>query len=238
MPSDVKVVVKRVTDYGPKPRSAVQALVQAHAFLSEEGQWIQNEWFADGDPAEAYEKSACGSWRACAMGALGLVTGESPVSVVREYDEYNLKDEYDSLKTQGETDLSFDKWVKSLPREDFDTHALTDYEFQVNDCYDDLTTPLSYRAAQLLSATLVQQGEATTYDMKEYPVATVFTFNDRARSGRTEVLDLFADTIRRKGGTPLVDHRQMAKDAEAKRKRSAAAKKAAKTRKLNKLAQG
>lgn len=84
---DEKVIIERIDKYGPKPATAVDALIQAHAFLREEGQWIRGEFFEDGDAKEAYDKASCCSWSACSMGALGLVTGEMPVSVFKDADD-------------------------------------------------------------------------------------------------------------------------------------------------------
>lgn len=92
--SDLKVITPRVSDYGPKPRGPKQALIQAHAFLTEEGQWMTGTFFQDGDPKEAYEKGRCSSWSACAMGALGLVTGEAPVVVCKVTYDWDTTEQF------------------------------------------------------------------------------------------------------------------------------------------------
>lgn len=190
-----KLIIKRVADYGPKPRSVVQALRQAHAFLTEEGQWITGAFFEDGDPKEAYEKSACSSWKACAMGALGLVTGESPVKVTREWDGTFYRTEEEAAENDG-----------------------IDYLFSFNDAYNHSDTPLSaaaaIRVAQVIDPDL---GWYTDEDdngneirekeeVEDYEaVDKVINFNDHGL-GRTGVLDAFAQAIRASGAEPIVDH--------------------------------
>lgn len=101
---DEKIVLKRITDYGPKPKSGVSALQQAHAFLCEEGVWIQN-WFADGDPEEAFEKGMCSNVRACSMSAIGFVSGEAPVRILVEHHPegsdywFDVFEEYSEIST-------------------------------------------------------------------------------------------------------------------------------------------
>lgn len=207
---DEKVVVTRVADYGPKPRGPKQALIQAHAFLAEEGQWMAGEFFQDGDPREAYEKAACSSWAACSMGALGLVTGESPIKVVRE-----LTSSHDHIAAElwrdaiydGKTTLGLDAWTaenQELIRE----HDDADYSFSFTDSYNIDETPVSYAAAKVLAKVI----DAEALNLGECPVDVVIQHNDRGgdlMSSRTRVLDAFADAIRKLGGEPLVDHNKV-----------------------------
>lgn len=147
--TEEKVIVQRVKTYGPKPRSAKEALIQAHAFLAEEGQWVAGKFFEDGDPKEAYEKSECSSWGACAMGALGLVTGESPVSVRREWDDEYIHDEDDD-----------------------------NYYFTVNEDYSRYDTPVSYAAATAL-VQAIDPADKTGFDELHDVLDIVFNLNDQ-----------------------------------------------------------
>ena len=83
MTDNIKTIIKRVTDFGRKPKTPAQVLQQAHDLLSQEGRWIKDDLFQDGDPQVAYEKSSCGKWGVCSLGALGIVSGEMPVQVVK-----------------------------------------------------------------------------------------------------------------------------------------------------------
>lgn len=90
MSYSVKTIIKRVTDFGRKPKTPAQVLQQAHDLLAQEGRWIKGDLFRDGDAQVAYEKASCGKWGVCSLGALGIVSGEMPVSVAKynfAYDE-------------------------------------------------------------------------------------------------------------------------------------------------------
>lgn len=206
---DEKVVVARVDDYGPKPRGPKQALIQAHAFLAEEGQWMAGEFFRDGDPKEAYEKAACSSWAACSMGALGLVTGESPIRVIRELtsSEQTVEELWRDAVYYEKTALGLDAWTVEN-QEFIREHDEADYSFNFTDSYNQTETPVSYAAARVLAKVI----DAEALDLGECPVDVVIQHNDRGgdqMSSRTRVLDAFADAIRKLGGEPLVDHNKV-----------------------------
>lgn len=198
---DEKLVVKRVTDYGKKPRSARQALIQAHAFLAEEGQWIKDEFFRDGDAQEAYEKAACNSWSACAMGALGLVTGEMPVKVRREWYRRDALYEWQDAVANETTELGFLDWANEQTRSG-------EFHFVYHQDFGSVETPLSSKAAVQI-ARVLNQDEGYQGEFEDEAISDVITFNDG--SSRTHVLDVFAQAIRNAGGTPLVDHNKPAK---------------------------
>src|SRR5687768_9433478 len=86
--SETRVIIPRVTDFGRPPKTAYQALRQARDLLADENRWTTGEYFDDGDAEEVFEDRFCGSWQVCAMGALGLVTGEMPVSVTKQWSEF------------------------------------------------------------------------------------------------------------------------------------------------------
>lgn len=213
---DFKVIVPRVDRYGDVPTTGVEALIQAHAFLAEEGQWARGSWFRDGDPKEAYETSACGSWQACSMGALGLVTGESPVSVRRTVwviDREDARNDWVYAVRRDHTEEGFEAWATAkglLEKVGVEKDgASADYSFDFNTTYDPETTPISYAAARLL----VPAVGGSTFGN---PVDVVVRFNDRQdddHQGRTAVLDAFARAITDAGGTPLVDHTLTLADA-------------------------
>lgn len=216
---DIKTIVKRVTDYGPKPRSVKQALIQAHAFLAEEGQWIKGEFFRDGDPQEAYEKAECSSWSACAMGALGLVTGEMPVRVAKErYVPANVANGWREAVYNRETTLSLDEWVDG---QDFD-----EYSFLVNEEFTLTHTPLSAKAALALAEQTPNYDPDPDYDEEPWYIAenaieAVIAFNDNiAKKGRTDVLALFEKAIRAAGGEPLPLPKAKAKASKPKAKKA------------------
>lgn len=221
---EVKVIVKRVTDYGPKPRGPKQALIQAHAFLAEEGQWITGEFFEDGDPQEAYEAASCSSWSACAMGALGLVTGEMPIAVHRKWTEAeveDVRDDWIDCVYRYQTDLGLVEWVNTTDEgrraiQDAQTNAddEAEYEFMFKDVYNEKATPVSFASARHLAKFIDLESfdnsvdEVIRYgDRTLKPVETVIQFNDSVGEGRTAVLDTFEKAIRSLGGEPLVDHR-------------------------------
>lgn len=60
------------------PKTPQQAILAAHALLSEEGRWAQGEWFKNParimTPYEFQDNPYCNSWRACMMGAVRIVT--------------------------------------------------------------------------------------------------------------------------------------------------------------------
>lgn len=219
MTTDTKTIVKRVTNYGPKPRSVKQALIQAHAFLAEEGQWVKNEFFEDGDPKEAYEKAECSSWSACAMGALGLVTGEMPVKVTRQVDQYitaELHYEWQNAIADGETDISYDDWIKRSGYEDEDSY----YEWIIDEQFDKDRKPLSTAAAKALVEQMpgrtVEKLTSTWHSADDH-VSLVVEVNDMKGWGRTRILDLFEKAIRAKGGEPLVPSKPAKNHKAAKR---------------------
>lgn len=84
-----KVVFRRDTTFGRKPRTASELLRQATALLEEEGKWCTSSLFVDGDADDAFENgSICGSWSVCAMGALGAVSGSMPIIAVKEIPDW------------------------------------------------------------------------------------------------------------------------------------------------------
>ncbi len=137
---DEKVIIKRVDRYGPEPTTPYEALVQARDFLAEEGQWVTGTMFRDGDPKEAYEKSFCGSWSACSMGALGLVTGEMPISVVHARQEWDGEDNFffrggDKSYNKRDTPLSYEasRFLAIAGEQIFDVGT---YEYALDDPVD------------------------------------------------------------------------------------------------------
>lgn len=81
-----KTVIARVTDFGRKPISEYQALHQARLLLEEEGRWCSGSLFEDGDPEPVFENgSFCGTWQVCAAGAVGIVTGDMPIKITKEW---------------------------------------------------------------------------------------------------------------------------------------------------------
>lgn len=95
---DIKVLVKRPTHLGRKPKTAAALLRQTHKFLDEEGKWIKGYMFKDGDAKKAYEDGFCGKWGVCSVGALGVVSGEFTPSVryrdLVYQDDWEWDDEY------------------------------------------------------------------------------------------------------------------------------------------------
>lgn len=175
--TDSRTVISRITDFGPKPKSAVKALQQAHAFLCQEGVWVQ-DWFEDGDPKEAFEKGMCDSARACSMSAIGLVTGEGPVSVLK------------SKATRYDREVAEGGYV---------------YYFEPYTNYDPLLTPVSYKAATRLAAVVNGDDPDTDIDPVGTVIEANDSCGNNAM-GRTQVLDNFAAAIRAAGREPLVDH--------------------------------
>lgn len=193
---DTKVIVKRVTDFGSKPRSARQALIQAHAFLVQEGQWVKGEFFLDGDPREAYEKASCNSWSACAMGALGLVTGEMPIAVTKEWREPDAGDrkaDWIDAVCDRATELGFDQWLETVTAPEVEA----DYSWSFNEYFDQNSTPVSFAAAKALAKVIDPEADDYTE-----PVEIVINLNDV--SGRTAVLNAFEQAIKAAGGEPIV----------------------------------
>lgn len=214
--NDTKVIVPRIATYGPKPRNAHQALKQARAFLAEEGQWVAGAWFKDGDPKEAYEKAECGSWQACSMGAIGLVTGEMPVSVCKTVSGFNediMEDDWREAVYSGDTKQSYSEWAD----ENRDDYVDEEYEFVVQDGVnvDDAefyatSTPISYSAAQFLAAAIDPENDYR--DTYSDAVDTVINFNDSGRglTGRSAVLEAFdnAIAVARKGKLPAPEYNE------------------------------
>lgn len=146
---DEKVIIERVDRYGSKPTTPYGALVQARDFLAEEGQWITGTMFKDGDPAEAYEKSMCGSWSACSMGALGLVTGEMPISVVHARREWDGEEMFyfqggDKSYNDQDTPLSYEASL-FLALASEDVLGVGTYEYALSDPVD---TVINYNDGQ------------------------------------------------------------------------------------------
>lgn len=200
MPSESKVIISRVTKYGRKPRTGKEAVRQALALLEEEAtNWTTGAFFQDGDPQEAYEKAACGSWSACAMGAIGLVTGEMPISVTkiwRDPSDDELLDDWKDAVCNGDTVLGFDDW------KDQDFEPFADYEW--DDFSVDQNNPVSEAAAKVLADALPNhprmadsQGAVLARDEVDHYLtegdhqAAVIAFNDRLALGRTDVIALF-----------------------------------------------
>jgi hypothetical protein len=73
----------RITKFGRKPRTARAALVQARNLLAEEGRWVKGTAVMN-EHALVSDGPTCGSWGACAVGALGLVTGN--YEPIRDHD--------------------------------------------------------------------------------------------------------------------------------------------------------
>ncbi len=84
---ETKTIITRITNYGRKPRTPVQALRQARDLLAVEGQWCQCDLFTDGEAEDAFiDGAVCGQWAACALGAIGLVTGDMPIKIAKIVD--------------------------------------------------------------------------------------------------------------------------------------------------------
>jgi hypothetical protein len=91
-----KVLIKRPTVYGRKPRTAAELLRQTRQFLDEEGKWIKGQMFKDGSAKDAYENGFCGKWGVCSVGAIGLVSGEfAPGVYADHYGQYYWTEEYE-----------------------------------------------------------------------------------------------------------------------------------------------
>lgn len=209
MPSESKVIISRVTKYGRKPRTGKEAVRQALALLEDEAtNWTTETFFQDGDPQEAYEKAACGSWSACAMGAIGLVTGEMPISVTKIWQEPSddeLLDNWKDAVCADDTVLGFDDW-----KQNFEPFA--DYE------WDDFSVepgknPVSTAAAKVLADALPyhpRMADPLADALPNHPqgadrarsdvdyfltegdhMSAVIAFNDRLALGRTDVIALF-----------------------------------------------
>lgn len=174
---DSKTVLKRITDYGPKPKSVIKALQQAHAFLCEEGVWI-TDWFEDGDPKEAFETGMCSSVQACSMSALGFVTGEGTVKVHKTF-RYGHGEEY---------------WFE--PTDDYD-EAYTPISVKA-------AVALAEKIYEKSESHLLGWDEDDAPIDPAEAVELVIQTNDTGN--RTRVLDHFAAAIRARGAEPLIDH--------------------------------
>lgn len=203
-PVDTKVIIDRVKDYGPKPRSPKDVLQQARDLLKEEGQWMTGEFFEDGDAKEAYENASCGSWSACAMGAIGLVAGEMTVSVNKYQKKLNdgrVEELWRSAVVDGKTVKSLDAWRK----ENKTTLIEEEYFWQVNDTFMPASSPLTTKAAQFLGYAIVKDSDDWE-DMDEndrlhdivgnpdHGIQTVIDFND-SQTSRDNVIDAFDRAI-------------------------------------------
>lgn len=60
--------------YDGEPVDEVDALKRARALLAEEGRWMQGDWFQNDHPEVDPEDPFCNDWRACAEGAVLMVT--------------------------------------------------------------------------------------------------------------------------------------------------------------------
>lgn len=176
-----KVVLKRITDYGPKPRSARAALIQAHALLSEEGTWMQGDMFEDGDPVEAYEKSQCGSWKACLAGAIGLVTGDMPITVRVDGDvEQARLGAWQDAVIDGSTTLGFDEWLKANSGS-IDLYGVDAYFNWDEDAFTS-RGKVSAKAIHEVSETVLPLGERL--HGLEDDLCTVTSFNDKSLTSK------------------------------------------------------
>lgn len=198
MPTDVKTIVSRVTDYGRKPTTPAQVLRQAHDLLAAEGRWIKGDLFEDGDPKEAYEKAACGKWGVCALGAIGIVSGEMPVQVER----ISLVDEGFTIEGAWREAVAYDGYTGSLaeftadPPENF-----FEYEWVGLQDINERRTPLAHRAAEYLAEAIYPDYTEDPYgDPAESVVAS---FNDDSRTKRTQVLKAFRQAIEDAKGDPI-----------------------------------
>lgn len=98
MSFEEKTILQRADLWGPRPQDPHAALTQARDLLAEEGRWCTGSLFQDGDERVAFENgSLCGSWQACAFGAIALVTGEMPIRVTKQWYEDDY-DHYDNPK--------------------------------------------------------------------------------------------------------------------------------------------
>lgn len=192
---DTKVIIPRVALYGRKPRTPGEALRQARALLAEEGQWAQGHFFEDGDPEDAYEASSCGSWSACSMGAIGLVTGEMPVKVEKtgiKKNEWELQRDWRSAVAHKETEQSFAAYKK----EHKDEVSSEDYRWSVSDEFSKHDTPLSAKAAQYLALALLDpevdpdRREDVLWDGND-AIEVVIDTNDSGFMTRTKILQAF-----------------------------------------------
>lgn len=61
-------------EIGHEPKTAIEALRSAQALLREEGRWGKFVYYESQAAWDPSDDPYCGSWRACAVGALQLVT--------------------------------------------------------------------------------------------------------------------------------------------------------------------
>lgn len=192
--TETRTIIDRVSDYGPKPKTAFQVLRQAHDLLAEEGKWVAGTYFRDGDAQEAYEASSCGSWQACAMGAIGLVNGDMTISVTRDWTEYDrsfLHADWKQEVSHDYTVLGFEDWVSNggyVPTEDeniFDGES----SYFWNEADAENWSEFTYDAAVALAVAMGKDER----DYRNHPdaaISEVIDFNDQG-TGRTAVLALF-----------------------------------------------
>lgn len=205
----LKTIISRVTKYGRKPKTPLQVLEQAHALLQEEGRWVKNDFFRDGDPKEAYENAACGSWGVCALGALGIVSGEMPVAVERCSATVDRGDWIEAVE-YGSYDLGLNEFLANPPEGFGD-----EYEWAPTANITPTDTPLAYRAAEYLAQEIVKfPGVYYTYDPFGVEAANddaayvVFNWNDHYNRKRSQVLRAFNKAIKAAKGDPIAKARK------------------------------
>lgn len=205
---DIRTIISRVTDFGRKPTTPAQVLQQAHDLLSQEGRWIKDEMFLDGDPAEAYEASACGSWGVCALGAIGIVSGEMPVKVER-YSTSLFRSDWEDAVCDGHTDQSLADFMANPP------DYLSDFSWIIEDVTY-RSAPLSHRAAEYLASVTLPPVWGDVFDPLGYSPdegeaeSVVTGFNDAESRTRSQVLKAFQKAITAAKGDPVA--RARAKD--------------------------
>lgn len=197
MPTEVKTILKRVDTYGPKPKTGVEALRQAHALLKEEGRWCTGELFTDGDPAKVFKNgSLCGAWSACAAGALGMVTGELEIGVQRYWETTEVDlGAWQRAAYLGDTELGYKEWAATQ-----DPERVTNESFQWNntDIDEGDKDSVIYKAARALAGViLADYGEDEQIDgySIDTPFSVIYAFNDHLAT-RDDVLKVFKKAIK------------------------------------------
>lgn len=191
---ETKVIIPRVRTFGPKPKNPQDALIQARELLRQEGQWAKGHFFQDGDAQEAYDSAACGSWTACAMGAVGLVTGEMPISVSRithRPDKWSWRDAVMANRTE--------KSLKAFQNDP--ANHIHSYQWDVPGDFD--TQGLSRRVGEYLAAAITKKYDPA-YDSDGSEAASiVYEFNDPHDRKRGDVLRAFSKAIKLAEGDPF-----------------------------------
>lgn len=185
--NNIKVVLDRDSRWGPQPTTIRETLQQATDLLKQEGTWCTDSLFQDGDAQEAFENgSICGSWQVCAMGALGIVSGEMPIKVGVEFDsEFMDQADYYWFEDQ---DRVYNRSIAPLSNgaADYVAHAiaLEGYELDVEEWDKDVE--------QLgRDGVYWQRPEEPTrnFDPDFGTYSTVYNFNDQ--SDRESVVRVF-----------------------------------------------